>query len=274
MKRVLLLFALIPAAVFTQEMKELQLGDSIVTFVTENPGSDEPVYFVNVHENEATSIEAVRRYDVNNAYRFIYLRHNGTRRIAFNIDGVVYSVDPNRIFSNNGIRETIQFDSLYHSKVSARNKTGEPPVYTYHPMWNVNKAAKMTRRLAREILKSLKNARCIISLHNNTPDNYSILSYLPGGSEAANTKDVYINPLTDSDDFIYTTSNFLFRQLKAIEVNVILQDNENCVDDGSMSVYCGRHGIPYANVEAEEGHLQEQVILIEKLMKVIALLGE
>ena len=48
---------------------------------------------------------------------------------------------------------------------------------------------------------------------------------------------------------------------------MILQDNENCIDDGSLSVYCGKRNIPYANVEAEDGHLTEQIFLISELIK-------
>jgi hypothetical protein len=231
----------------------LQMGDSLVQFVTENPGQDKRILFINVHENEATSMQAVRAYDVTDKYPFMYLKHNGTRRVAFNHDGIVYSVDPNRIFSHRGIDSTLAHDTLYvHNK----------------------KAVKMSKQLARGILKTVKDAWCIISLHNNTPGNYSILSYQPGQAEAPNTKDLYINPKMDSDDFIYTTSTFLFLQLKVLEINVILQDNQNCVDDGSLSVYCGKHGIPYANVEAEEGHLNQQIDLIAKLIGVVELLRE
>ena len=55
--------------------------------------------------------------------------------------------------------------------------------------------------------------------------------------------------------------------LKDENINVVLQDNENCFDDGSLSVYCGKKQIRYANVEAEEGHLREQVFLIEIVEK-------
>jgi hypothetical protein len=276
MNYLLLTLMMLAGFAFGQDVVSMQLGDSLVQFVTENPDKDKQILFINVHENEATSMQAIRAYDVRDEYPFMYLKHNGTRRISFNMDGVVYSVDPNRIFSHDGILATIQFDSVYHTKFIGKNKNSDSGLerYTITPMWNVNKAAKMTKKLSRAVLKAVKNARCIISLHNNTPDNYSILSYQPGRGEAQNARELYINPKMDPDDFIYTTSNFIFQSLKTLEINVILQDNENCIDDGSLSVYCGKHGIPYANVEAEEGHLTQQIDLITKLIGVVGLLRE
>jgi hypothetical protein len=33
-------------------------------------------------------------------------------------------------------------------------------------------------------------------------------------------------------------------------------------DDGSLSVYCGKLGIPYVNVEAQHGHLVRQLKML------------
>ena len=109
----------------------------------------------------------------------------------------------------------------------------------------------------------------VVAMHNNTDVNYSIKSYLPGGDESENTKDVYINDSWDPDDFVYTTVEEYFNELKARGVNVILQDNEACVNDGSLSVYCGQNDIPYLNIEAQKGHLEEQIQLIGIVMEIL-----
>lgn len=225
---------------------EYQMGDSLVTFVTENPYSTKEILFINVHENEATSIEALNQFDVKNEYKFMWLNHNATRRIFYNHKEEIFSVDPNRIFSHEGIVATLAYDTICNRK-----------------------AEKMAKALAHEILKSVNHTSWVISLHNNTPENYSIKGYLPDGDEAPNTKDVFINDSMDTDDFIYTTDQFLFDELKKRNVNVILQDNVNCINDGSLSVYCGIKGIPYANVEAEDGHLAEQIELIRVVVSII-----
>ena len=54
--------------------------------------------------------------------------------------------------------------------------------------------------------------------------------------------------------------------------NVVLQDNDKVTDDGSLSVLAGRAGIPYINVEAEDGHLQQQVEMIKTVYSAVAAL--
>lgn len=223
---------------------DFEMGDSLVSIVKENETNSKKIVFINVHENEKTSIEAFYQFNADKKYPFFYLKHNATRRIHFNHKNVVYSIDPNRIFSHYGIETTIAYDSLQNRR-----------------------AEKMAKALSHEILKSIEGFEWVISLHNNTPDNYSVLTYLPGGDEAGNALLVHVNPKMDSDDFIFTTDSTLFYKLKDENINVVLQDNENCFDDGSLSVYCGKKQIRYANVEAEEGHLREQVFLIEIVEK-------
>lgn len=223
-----------------------EMGDSVVTFVFDNNESNSPILFINLHENESTSIQAYYQFDTLKSYRFIHLMHGGTRRVFYNVRSTVYSIDPNRIFTNDGIAATLF--------------PADPPS---------RKAKALARDLAHEILHFIKQESWIISLHNNTADNYSILSYLPDSSEAANTKDLFINNEMDPDDFIYTTNQFLFDELKKRNINVILQDNLNCINDGSLSVYCGKKEIRYANVEAEEGHLMQQKELIKAVVEII-----
>lgn len=229
-----------------------EMGDSLVSIVHENRESDSNILFINVHENEATSINALRFFDLGICYEFVWLQHNATRRVYFNHKEEIFSVDPNRIFSHEGIVETLTYDKV-PGCFSTPNR----------------KAERMAKSLAHEILKYVHDAEWIISLHNNTPDNYSIKSYLPEGDEALNTKEVFINEEMDADDFIYTTDEKLFMALKQKNINVILQDNVNCVNDGSLSVYCGLKGIPYANVEAEDGHVEEQMRLIAAVVEVV-----
>lgn len=244
MKLLSLLLILYSCCTHAQTTHTIQLGDSTITFIEENMNTTNKILFINVHENEMTSVEAIRNYDVNERYHFVYLKHNGSRRIGFNHSEDIFTVDPNRIFTHEGIVGTLAYDSIFHNR----------------------HAEKLSKILAKEILKYVHASSWIISLHNNTPDNYSIMSYLPDSSEALNTKEVYINEKMDPDDFIYTTDLSLFSKLKYLQINVILQDNENCVDDGSLSVYCGKRNIPYANVEAEDGHLTEQIFLISELI--------
>lgn len=246
MRSAALVFVLVFQTFCFAQNKTYLLGDSLITIIEENTNSKSKILFINVHENEWSSVEALNAFDSLNQFHFVYLKHSGLRRIGFNQNENLHSIDPNRIFSSTGIEFTLNQDSSY-----------------------TRKAAKMVKSFAKEILTYISSSSWIISLHNNTPNNYSILSYLPDSVEAPNTKEVFINADMDPDDFIYTTDIDLFNKLKAQNINVILQDNENCIDDGSLSVYCGKRNIPYVNVEAEHGHLNEQTFLIQKIIELI-----
>ena len=57
------------------------------------------------------------------------------------------------------------------------------------------------------------------------------------------------------------------------DFNVMLQDNANVPDDGSMSVYFARQRIPYLNIEANTDHLQEQIEMVRAARQMLVELG-
>ena len=218
---------------------KLSLGDSALVIIEHAINSKPDIIFLNLHENEATSIDALKVVADSIPIDYFYLEHGGERRVGFSKDKKQYSIDPNRIYTELGrvatLEENDQFDEF---------------------------GLNMSDYLAEQIIRKLRRGRFIISVHNNTPDNYSIESYLPEGNEAANTGKLFINESADPDDFIYTTNHFVFEAAKRDQINVILQNEKTFVDDGSLSIYCGLMDKQYINVETEHGHLEEQVRLI------------
>jgi hypothetical protein len=198
-----------------------------------------------MHENEKTSINAIRTYAKEHRINYIYLKHTGERRITFELQGT-YSFDPNRIFTPKGRKATL-LDGKNHS----------------------DSAQKTVAQFAKDILFELKNKKTIIAMHNNTDKNYSIQSYMPDSSEAVNTKDLFINPDMDPDDFIYTTVPKFYDAMVRKGINVILQDNQNFADDGSLSVYCGINDVQYINIETEHYHLEKQLELMTIIHAII-----
>ena len=196
--------------------KQIQLGDSTLMITHKYSNNNSKILFLNIHEDENTSIEAIDEFVKQTPLNFVLLNHNKTRRIAFNLKNKTYTVDPNRIYTKKGRRLTLEPKKLFRKK-----------------------ALKNTEKLANEILMVVNQYNIIVTMHNNTDVNYSIKSYLPNQDEAKNTAEVYISKNWDADDFIYTTEKNYFDYLKAKDVNVILQDNTNYVNDGSLSVYCG-----------------------------------
>ena len=225
---------------------DILLGDSTVQLCQLFGREEDRILFVNVHEDEVTSIETVEEYAKTTPVHFVRIIHNKTRNISFSYKGKNYVFDPNRIYTREGRKSTMKREGAYS--------------FT---------ASRVVKRFAKALIERVSDSQVIVAMHNNTDVNYSIKSYEPGGDEAANTKDVYVNPDMDPDDFVYTTVRTYYEALKERKVNVILQDNENCVNDGSLSVYCGKKGIPYLNIEAQRGHFTEQLELIRVVMEVL-----
>lgn len=220
--------------------KNIQLGDSSIVVLQRYQTKQKNILFLNIHEDEHTSIEAIEAFSQTTALNFVYLKHNKSRRIFFNHKETTYSVDPNRIYTSKGRNATIEPVSRFKFKPKRIAKT-----------------------LAKEIITLIKQYNIIVTMHNNTDVNYSIKSYLPGEDESQNTAQVFVSQNWDADDFVYTTEKVYFDYLKQADVNVILQDNTNYVNDGSLSVYCGKNKIKYLNIEAQKGHLTEQIKLVE-----------
>ncbi len=224
-----------------------KLGDSTIIFKTYATSTDKTIYF-NLHDDENTAVQAAKSVLNKINGKLIEIKASGERLISFNIDTSIYKFDPNRIFTAAGRKSTLARYSKYTQQAdSAVEKF----------------AAYITGTL-------LQNADIIIALHNNTPDNYSILSYSENGEYAADAAKVYINPRQDPDDFFYVTQDDFYKKISKKGYNVLLQDNAKVTDDGSLSVYCGTKGIKYINVEAQKGHTQQQKAMILAIQDIIS----
>jgi hypothetical protein len=157
--------------------------------------------------------------------------------------------DPNRIFTDEGAARTLAAEGCF-------SKT----------------ALERVRRFALDLLALYRfdELALVVTLHNNGEDGYSLESYVDGGIYADDAAKVHHEPGTDPDDFFFVTDLTLFELMSDRGLNVVLQDNDRVTDDGSLSVLAGRAGIPYVNVEAQEGHLREQIEMIETVYVVAA----
>lgn len=232
---------------FTQENLTLKLGESEFQAIVNRGKTLKPVYF-NMHDDENTSVEAAKWVADKIGGTVIELKHSGNRLINFQLKNKSYKIDPNRIFTSVGINKTL------------KNYGGTSP----EAEAEVDKFAKKL------IADFLKQTDTIIALHNNTNNEYSAKSYEKGGDFEKDAAQVFINPANDIDDFFFVTEEKHFNKIKEKGFNVILQDNKNVTDDGSLSVYCGNEKITYINIEAEHGHRAEQVKMLEVLREILA----
>lgn len=228
------------------QVKPIKLGKTQIELRQFFNAKTNKILFLNVHQDEQTSIDAIQTFAKDIPLNFAYLHHQSTRLIKYQIGSRFFTVDPNRIYTKKGRLNTIE----------SNHKT-------------TLKSRIVAKKLAKHIIHLIGNYSIIVTLHNNSDVNYSIKSYLPGGDEAQNTAEVYINPNMDADDFIYTTNKSYFDYLKQANYNVILQDNTNFVNDGSLSVFCGINNIPYINIEAQLGHFNQQLELIKVVYEML-----
>ena len=194
------------------------------------------ITLINVHDNENTSVQAAKLVIDSLGGTLMQLRHTGERNIQFKHEGRAYQFDTNSIFTDKGAQETIRNLGTYSDA-----------------------AFQLVRRFANALVDSIR-AEVIFTLHNNTAGNYSAASYL--AEYKSDAADVYLNPDRHPDDFFFVTERLFFEELKGRGFNVVLQNNATVTDDGSLSVLAGQRGIPYINIEAQHGHLDEQVEML------------
>ncbi len=242
----------------TTTSTRVSLGDDAVTVrvhmapVTDalaSPGI-EPVWLnaLNLHDDENTSMQAAVDVVRERGGRVVELAHSGDRNVTFRVGGATYVADPNRMFTDAGRRRTL-----------ASLSTADPAAL----------AALAT--FADAVLDTYVAAGVgvVITLHNNTPGRYSARSYEPGAEYASDAAAVTVHDGTDPDDFFFVTDRAIYDALVARGFNAVLQDNDAATDDGSLSVWAAREGVPYVNVEAEHGHRAAQARMIAAVLDVL-----
>lgn len=223
------------------------LGEKTLPLKILQYGPGKGIFCINVHDNEQTSVQAAKTILETHGGTLLKIENNGQRIIRFRLRGIVYSFDPNRMFSKTGIEQTLK----ENGKISVE-------------------AIEEIEKFSQRILQLLPDdITCIIALHNNTEEAYSVKSYLKGGDRQNDAKEVYADSVQDVDDIVFTTSKKIFDKMSAQGYNCILQDNENAKKDGSLSVYFGEQNRWYANIETQHGRISQYQEMLEKLLDIL-----
>ncbi|MEI9943310.1 MAG: hypothetical protein WDN26_03745 [Chitinophagaceae bacterium] len=212
-----------------------KLGDGFVRIRSYQYGDAKEPYFIALHDDELTAITSTQKLLAKTGGILVRIDNNKQRNIKFKLGGKPYTFDPNRIFSDTGINQTLAMFGKITS--TARDEVD---------------------KFAHRVLKLLPASPVfIISLHNNTNGRFSITSYLKGEDREKDAKTIRLVPNEDPDDLFLTTDSMFFEKLVKGNFNTILQDNANARKDGSLSIYCGEKNIPYLNCETEHGRLKQ-----------------
>jgi hypothetical protein len=223
-------------------------GDKNIPVRVINYGNMTNIVCINLHDNENTSVEAASTILEQRGGMMIKIENGRQRVIRFRLKGVSYAFDPNRIFSKEGIEQTLRDNHRF--SLAALNEV---------------------EKFAEQILALIPDsASCVIALHNNTEGAYSVKSYLPGGNRQWDARAVYADSLQDADDIAFTTDSLLYQRMADNGYNSIWQNNKKAKKDGSLSIYFGELNKRYMNIETQHGKVAQYVKMLDKLFAILS----
>jgi len=231
----------------TVQSSDYLLEGKSIPVIIEKYGDRSDFICVNLHANETASVEAARRVLEKTGGILIRINNNRQRLIRFTIGKARFAFDPNRMYTRDGIRQTLAENSRVNEK-----------------------AAAAIEGFAQHMLDLLADSTaCVVALHNNTEGAFSIKSYLAGGERFTDARQTFQNPEQDIDDIVLTTDSLLYSKMSEAGYNSIWQHNELVKQDGSLSVYCGNIGRRYINIETQHGKVDQYAEMLERLVAVL-----
>lgn len=203
-----------------------------------------------LHDNENDAVVAARGFVDTHGGRLVEVRAQGARHVSLLRDGRRTSFDPNRVFTDAGLRRTL----------ADRGSALDAP------------SIAIARLFADDVLRAINTdtTPLLVAVHNNTDGAYSASSYAPGGELARDAAALHLPRGVDPDHFFLVTTRALYDALRPSGYPVVLQDNARATDDGSLSILCARRGIAYVNVEAEHGRADVQRAMLDALHRALA----
>ena len=250
----------LPVRCYEGKTIEVTIGDASVLSVEyiDYPGALENCVFVRIHEDEDAALAAGRAFVEKNGGRLVVLHYGGGRRMQFTMDGAMYLVDANRMFSEAGLAE---------SMVAVAPGASEWEIDNAERGITDDAAIAEARKYASQVLALLDGFPVVIALHNDSDGGWNVRTYENEPDEASR---VYVAADTDPDDFVIVTKQADFDAIAALDISAVLQNNADVPEDGSLSVYFRNSEVRYFNCEAEDGEIGRQTAMLEDLMTVIA----
>lgn len=188
--------------------------------------------YIWIHGDEKTSELLIRKYLMENDGT-AYLINSAEREVLIN----GYIIDPNRIFTNDGVKKSLIKLNKNISKL------------------DINKTIELINNDRDSFFESISppEGGLLIALHNNIRE-YSIDNEIPL-STAVSLKNM---DHPDHHNFFICTNKEDYNLLKESPFNVVLQDKQIENDDGSLSWYASRKNIRFINIETRLGYLSTQ----------------
>lgn len=248
-------------AAIVKTTRKLPLGESFITVnVYENAGAS--VTFFAPHHNEQIGLNLAKDYVNRSGGRLIEIestdeRGAPARFVKFTYAGRNYTLDPNRIYTDNGrgcnvapeVAETVQNFAEELLRIifapDGRNlRAGERFIVAVHNNTDVSLKAQAAQTSDLTAVAFLKEQSTKNIMH---------------GAFEAQADGVFLsNTETDEDNFIFLSTPAHIGYFAEKGFNVVvqkpstrLQSKQCTVDDGSLSVYSANASIPYICLEAD-----------------------
>lgn len=253
----ILTWAAAASGAVTKSTAKLRLGSAEVRVnLYSNPASN--LTFVAPHHNEQAGLRLAKEFVASRGGRLVEIESfdaNGrpSRYVMFTRNGKAYSIDPNRIFTENG------------------RGCGVPAEIRS----DVEKfAGDLLQILFEDPAAYRESGRFIVAVHNNadveskahparagdlTAAAFVKVAGVSHGTFQDQAAGVYLsNAEDDPDNFVFLSTPEYIGYFADFGFNVVVQrpaaslSSKKCsVDDGSLSVYSALSGIPYICLEAD-----------------------
>jgi len=268
------------------------LGNKIAIKIYENTSKRTPLIFVSLHHNERlgrhlakNAIEAkggkmfeVVSVESNRLLRNVHFKHAG-RELC---------IDPNRVFSEDGIKATLSYSDFGEG---CENVKDAEAIALTKSVEVVNAIRAFQVKLLSWILPKTKN-EILVSVHNNLKISLDNFYDINDNDEFPNNEGTYIahTDLVNADkeynhDFFMVSNNSLFAKLVAARrdkddkqvFSIAVQKENPNEKKGYLSTFCSRNGHNYILIEAKhklgeivEGHDQRQKDMIDRVFTAFA----
>ena len=215
------------------------------------------IKWIQIHANETEALKtmfwALERFG---GYSYQVINHKKwpQREIKDQVEGKRFYYDPNRIFSDKGINETLLFyNAIFFQKKKKTQKLKK-------------KAAEKLKKIQKFFLEKLDfdPEVYLIALHNNmNKTEFSLEKYLK--KPYSLFYQVYQNENENPKNFFIVVEENAFMFFKSRKENVIwLQKADEKMDEGSLGFYCKKNGFPYLNIETRFGDFEKQKKMVEE----------
>lgn len=270
---IIFLLAASANAATVKTTQKLRLGDSELSVnVYENAGAN--ITFFAPHHNEQIGLNLAKDYVARSGGRLIEIvstdeKGNPSRYIKFASGGKNYTIDPNRIYTENGRSCNVAADvqgiaasfaeALLKIMLAPDGKTlraNERFIVAVHNNTDVSAKAQAAQNSDLTAVAFLKAQ----STNNLTDGAFEMQA---GGVFLSNTE-------TDEDNFVFLSTPMYIGHFAEKGFNVVVQKPANALrsaqckmDDGSLSVYSAQTGVAYICLEADgvSGYARQRQML-------------